>query len=322
MEYFLNDDTDRANALYLDALSRHHTNGDLHFYYAHFLFNCIKDMDQSLQHALSSVECNNVSPPFSSPYILLAQIYGMQQEMEEAQKYLDIALNDIGDDQCNAYFNWAQTLNMLRRYEQCIEYLNLTMDHLEEDNEYHPTMEQVNLLIVSCFTELKDYENAIRFTKKLTDKAAVSENLRLLHEYLNHQSLSNKSTLNDQEKFYVDELVENPLDFHSNIYYAKWLISNDRADESIDFLDKAMDIEPDHFMPHYFKALALFFGADRQSKKSKIIRLFERVIEMEPMEMNCYVYLARIYASTWIMLPMNHDASSQCIFAMTSVSIM
>ena len=100
MEYFLNDDTDRANELYLDALSRHHTNGDLHFYYAHFLFNCMKDMEQSLQYALSSVECNNVSPPLSSPYILLAQIYGMQQDMEEAQKYLDIAIHDIGDDQC------------------------------------------------------------------------------------------------------------------------------------------------------------------------------------------------------------------------------
>lgn len=194
---------------------------------------------------------------------------------------------------------------MLRRYEQCIEYLNLTMEHLEEDNEYHPSTEQVNMLVVSCFTELKDYENAIRFSKKLNDKAAVSENLRLLHEYLNHQSLSNKSTLEEQEKFYVDELVENPSDFHSNIYYAKWLISNDRAAESIEFLDKAMDIDPDHFMPHYFKALALYFGGEsgdrdierRETKKSKIIRLFERVIEIEPLEMNCYVYLARIYAN-------------------------
>eukprot|EP01083_Nonionella_stella_P171967 588765_1 len=292
MQYHLANDTDTANALYLSSLSNDKKNGDLNFYYAHFLFHCQQNYDSSLKYAKKAIDCKNTTPPHASPYILLAQAYGMKQKTESAQKYFDIAVQEIGDDNCNAYFNYAQTLNMLKDYPQCIQYLNQCMQYLDQSNPYHPTPNEIHTLMNSCYVELKQYANAIQSTKQLTN-IDTFDNLSILYEYLN-RTQEYRDDPEHHEAFYINDLKQNENDFYCNVFYAKHLISKQKFMDALQYLDKAKDIDPQHYVSYYYKAIALFFG-DRDNHVDDIMQLFEHVIDTEPTEIACYAYLSNLY---------------------------
>ena len=280
MQYHLNGETDKANDLYLNALSNNQSNGDLNFYYAHFLMHCQNDYESSLQYAQNAIECDNISPPFSSVYVLRAQISGMLNEMEESQKYFDIAINQIGDDNANAYFGYAQILNAMQNHNECIKCLHQCIECLDESNPHHPTKNDVHMLLSSSHTELRDYENAIKCTKKITNNPDIYDNLRLLYEYFNAQN-----PRDDQETFYLSDLAENEGDFYSNLFYGKYLIATERPMEALEFLNKAKEIDTNHYVSWYYTGLALYFG-DRLNQYDEIVNCFKRVIAMEPAEIN------------------------------------
>eukprot|EP01084_Bolivina_argentea_P214719 364508_1 len=291
-EYYLNNELEKANTLYINALSTKQNNGDLNFYYAHFLMHCQQDFELSLKYAHKTIECNDVSPPLASPYILLAQLYGLINELELAEKYLNIAVNEIGDDNCNAYFNYAQTLNILKNYQGCIDFLNYALEYLDENNIHHPTKNEINILMNACYIELKDYENAIKFTKKLKD-TNIYDNLRIIYEWLNN---SNKYDTENQKRFYLTDLKENENDYFSNIFYAKYLISKkDRVMEAFKYLDKAKEIDAEHYTSYYYRALAMYFDESRINM-NEMMDLFKYVIDIEAEEINCYVYLGKLYS--------------------------
>merc|ERR550539_715566 len=60
-------------------------------------------------------------------------------------------------------------------------------------------------------------------------------------------------------------------------------------------MEKAMEIDANQYIAHYYTGLAHYFG-NRLNGFDKIEQCFKTVIQMEPTEINSFVYLAALYA--------------------------